>query len=677
MAAVTRDLDAPVGTSVHPDVGRHVSVPASHRAESWLRRHWPWLAITAAAAVIAVVSRHLVYPALSWNRDEATYLWHMGLLREGRIFGTDGGWPDFFWPWLAGLRDGQFFSQYTAGWPLVLLAASESFGSPDVAIALGAALAVLGTYLFTHEVTRDRRLAIVASTLMLSCPILVIQGGVYLPYLFSLGIGLCFATAMLAGLRRRSGWLTLGAGVLLGVLVLSRPYDALLWAIPVGAYAVFVSWRELPSAARTGLWVVVGVAPFVALELLYNRRVSGSFTTFPQTAKDPLDNFGFGDHRLMPAFDTFDYTVRAAVRSTAHNLRTVPSFFVGGWVGGAVAVVGVWLRRRDRSTLAFLGICASFVVGYFFFWGNLLSGRAAALSGPIYYIPLYAFGCVFAAAALVALWEHRRSVAIVGLVVLLGFTIGHLVSRLIPNHRISAAQAPWKHATRSIHEPALVFVEHSGGYLMHLNPYSRNPPDLDDRILYARDRYGADLDLIAAYPDRVPYLQRTSDPGFDDAVTYHDAPVPRISLIPLTVVEGRRATFRVRLTTTTPGDVVAYLRAGDQTVQRTLAHDAPRGASFATDFTVAPAGSADAATSDLPLTTRSGTIRVGFASTAPGADPFAGRRSQVEFPFRLDAGAVELLSPGRPSAGRTTERQRRLPGVAQLRDLDVQVTTVK
>jgi hypothetical protein len=674
MAAVAGGLDAPPAPA--PDVDEHITVDA--RATSWLRRNWPWIALTAAAAVVAVVSRHLVYPALSWNRDEATYLWQVDLLRTGRIFGTDGGWPNFFWPWLAGLRNGQFFSQYTVGWPAVLLVAIEGFGSPDAAIAVGAALAVLGTYAFTNEITRDRRLAIVAASLMLACPILVIQGGVYLPYLFSLGIGLCFATALLACVRTRTWWLALGAGGLLGVLVVTRPYDAVLWALPVTAYGLLLGWRDRRWLLRTAVWATVGVLPFVVFQLLYNHRVSGSFTTFPQTAKDPLDNFGFGQHRLMPAFETFDYTIRVAIRSTAHNLRTLPSFFVGGWVGAVAAAAGLWLRRRDRSTLALLAIVGSFLVGYFFFWGNLLSGRAATLSGPIYYIPLYAPACVLAAAALIALWARRRTVAIVGLVVIAGFTIGHLVSRAIPNHRISEAQVPWKHATRSLHQYSLVFVEHSGQYLMHLNPYSRNPHHLNDPILYATDHYGADLDLIHAYPNRAPYLQRTSNPKFDDAVVYHDAPPPHISLVPLSVVEGHRATFRARITTTTPGrDVVAYLRVSTQTVERVLREDAPRGTTVETEFTVSLAGSPDAAASDAALTQRFGTVKVGFASTAAGANVFAGKRSQVEFPYRIGPGGqtLELLSPGRMFTGRVTHEDRHLPEVDHLRDLDVQVTT--
>ena len=122
---------------------------------------------------------------------------------------TNGGMPLFFWPWLAGVKNAAFFSQYTAGWPLALLGADLVFGSLDVALAAGSVLAVLGTYAFTRELTDDRRLALVSATLMLASPIVVIQSGVYLGYLFSLGLGLFFGAALLASLRRGPRWLAL------------------------------------------------------------------------------------------------------------------------------------------------------------------------------------------------------------------------------------------------------------------------------------------------------------------------------------------------------------------------------------------------------------------------------------------------------------------------------------
>ncbi|MEX1007228.1 MAG: hypothetical protein WD271_05220 [Acidimicrobiia bacterium] len=673
MAALGTGLDArPDSTAaLAPEPTATIAAP------TWFGRNWPVLALGAAAMVIAIVARHVIYPSFSWNRDELTYLWQTDALRGGHIFTTGGGAPQFYWPWLAGLRGDVFFPQYTVGWPLVLLVVDVIFGSPELALALGAALAVLGTYAFARALTDDRQLALVSGTLMLASPIVVIQGGVYLAYLFSLGLGLFFGAALLTGLRRESRWLLLGAGVILGWVLLTRPYDAVLWGGPLFAYAVFISWRKWGALWRAACWVAIGFVPFVAFTLLYNRRVTGSFTQFPITAKDPLDTFGFGPRRLMPIGQIFDYSIGRAARSVAHNLRTAPAFLVGGWLGAAAAVAGLWLRRRERSTLALLALAAAFPVGYFFFWGNLLSGRAASLSSPIYYVPLYAPACIFVATTVIAAWHRRRGLAVVLCAVVAVATIPYLVSKIGTNHKISAAQQAWKGATRSIQGRAAVIVEHSGPYLMHLNPYSQNVPDLDGKILYAVDSAAANLDLIAAHPDRTPYLERTSDPAFDDPVSYHDAPLPRVSLIPLRVLRGKTVTLRVRVSD--PRDelaVVVFLQIGNHVEQRTLATDASAGATYETEWTLAPAASADLTTGTVPLTKRLGTIRIGMGAAATPGDALAQKQVQERFSYRLNADTdqVEVLYPSRKFVrhrrGRTLVRE-----VDRLRELGVEITT--
>src|ERR1700752_4291452 len=95
------------------------------------------------AVVESVLVRHLVYPALSWNRDEAAYLWQAGVLRFGHLVSSTGGAPVFFQPWLTGLLDGHFFSQYTLGWPGLMALSSWVTGSPSLAVSIGTALAVV------------------------------------------------------------------------------------------------------------------------------------------------------------------------------------------------------------------------------------------------------------------------------------------------------------------------------------------------------------------------------------------------------------------------------------------------------------------------------------------------------------------------------------------------------
>jgi hypothetical protein len=672
VAAVGTGVDARPEPEAVRDRAPHDDVATE---PTWLRRHWPLVALAAGAVAVALLSRYLIYPAFSWNRDEATYLWQVDALRAGKIFTTDGNAPFFFWPWLTGLRNGAFFSQYTVGWPLVLLAFDEVLGSPVLALALGSVLTVLGTYSFTRELTADRTLAIVSATLMLASPVVAIQGGVYLAYLFSLGLGLYFGAAVLAGLRLRSRWLLVVAGLLLGWILLTRPFDAVLWAAPLFAYALIVYWRDRGRWWSAVWWTGLAFAPFVAFTLLYNHRVSGSFTTFPITAKLELDRFGFGPRQLMPIGEIFDYTINRAARSVLHNFRTLPPFFVGGWIGAALVAFGLWLRRRDRSTLALLGIAVAFPGGYFFFWGNLLSSRAASLSAPVYYIPLYAPGCVFLATVLIWAWHRRRVIGVLLAVVVAVATVPYLVDKIRPNHKISAAQEPWKHVTDPIRGRALVIVGQSGPYLMHLNPFSRNGPDLDNRLLYVLDRGAENLDMIGRYHRRTPYLELTTDPAFDDPVAYHDAPLPRVSLIPLTVMNGTSVTFRVHVRTP-PGvdSAELYFRIGKRVARTTVTTDGR--STFDTEWTVAPAGSAAAEAGAIPLTKRVDDIRIGLGT---GTKPSRSLdQQQVEaFSYRLDraTGNIELVTPSRKYDGHRTPDGLAFHERREVRNLDVQVVT--
>src|SRR5439155_14696107 len=145
-----------------------------------VRRYAPLLALVVVAIAVSFIVRHDVFPAYSWNRDEPIYLWQARALRAGHLVTTDGGSPAFFQPWLAGVRDGTFFSQYTLGWPAALTASAVVFGSAGFALAISAAFAVLAIYLFTRELTGDHTLALVAAGLMPASPTLVVQRGLYL-----------------------------------------------------------------------------------------------------------------------------------------------------------------------------------------------------------------------------------------------------------------------------------------------------------------------------------------------------------------------------------------------------------------------------------------------------------------------------------------------------------------
>lgn len=517
--------------------------PTSTDARGW-RAHWPVVVLAALAGLGALWAHRHLYPAYSWNRDEPVYLWHVDVLRSGRLTAPDGGYPTLFHPWLSARGDGVFFTQYTLGWPLVLFAAATLTGTTLAALPVGAALAVVGTYAFGLEVLRDQRTATAGAALLVASPVLPIQAGAYLSYLFTLGLGLLAGTALLSGIRRGRTRRVVVAGALLGWIFLTRPYDALLWGAAFSGYALLATRGRRSRTLRSVLLCAAAAVPFVVVALAYNRHVTGSLLQFPITAADPLDTFGFGPHRLMPTFEVVDYGVGSALRATAKNAFLLPWFLAGSYLGLLLAAWGLWQRRREPALPAMVFVGAAFPLGYFVFWGNHLSSLAARISAPIYFIPLYAPICLLAGSVLVRWWTDRRRLATATITVLAVITFPLGLDRFDANRDISVQQAAWRDSVRDLPGRPLVFVADSAPYLLYLNPFSANGPDLDGPILYAVDGDPAMLDLIADRPDRTPYLQQGSVPSPELGPREDPEPLD-VAVTPVEVHRGRAVTLTV------------------------------------------------------------------------------------------------------------------------------------
>jgi len=629
------------------------------RAPTWLLL----VGLALLAAAITIVAHYTIFPNLSWNRDEAVYTWQLNLLRDGHLTGIDLGFPHFFQPFLSAARDGKLFSQYPLGWPLLLFGSDLTFGTPVGALAVGGVLSVLGTFFLARELTGDRDLALVAATVMLGCPILAIQGGVFLSYLPTLGIALFFAIGVLSGIRLHRPLRLVGGGFLLGWVFMTRPFDAALWGIIVVGYVVLAHWREWGRLARAGAWVAVGLIPVMIATLAYNAQVTGSPTEFPITAKEPLDSFGFGRHRLMPEFGVRNYTPLRAVKSTLRTLSYLPVFLAGSYVGVVAAIMALWSRRRDRSTALLLALIVAFPMGYFLFWGTYVSTVNTTLSGPIYYVPLFAPLSILIAMTIVATWRHRRSYGIALVAVLVAATLPFAIDRVIVNHRISEAQAPWRDVNAAVDDRALVFVP--GRYLGFLNPFATNNSQLDGRVLYAVDRGAKNLDLIDAMPDRTPYVQRPSLAP-DELAPVTNPPHLSVAVEEITVVEGRRIALHVRVTNPENSPIVrTYVRAGESRAfktratnatkvtsgkgdnaraTRTLATDADRGDVFETDW-VLGIDDGGVAPADLLVSEHMDELVVGVAYADAGSDRKAQPALRETFGLRVHDGELELLEP--------------------------------
>jgi hypothetical protein len=301
-----------------------------------------------------------------------------------------------------------------------------------------------------------------------------------------------------------------------------------------------------------------------------------------------------------------------------------------------------------------LAVAITFPVGYFFFWGIALSAGFARVSGPIYLIPMFAPLCILVAAALVAAWRARRGLAVGIGVVLVAATAPFLVDRVDLNHSISEAQVPWLDAQEQFHGRSLVFVEDSGPYLIHLDPFSSNAPDLDGRVLYATDRHDENIDLVADHPGRRVYFERTSL-TIDRTLADPDLPVPTVTVTPARVEHARSFRVRAHVTSTTDDPVVTvYLKYGAVLDRRTLSTTARRGDEFDTEWLLlAPSTSGPRDPDLLVLPSGTGAVEVGVrTASSPGATP-RGRFVFEQAAYRAHGPDIAMLLPARTYRART------------------------
>ena len=601
----------------------------------FLRRHWPALVLAALAAAVAAWARYRIYPGLSFNRDEAVYLWQVETLDQGFLKSTDGGRPGLFLPWLSGARDGSLFTQYTLGWPLVLLAAKVLTGSVASALYAGASLAVIGTYALAWEVTQRRATAILAATCMVASPIVAIQGGIYLSYLFTLGLGLLFGVGLLSGIRTGRPGRVVIAGALLGWIFFTRPYDGLLWGITFGLYAIIATRHQWRQLVRPFLLVAIGATPLVLATMAYNLSTTGAPLAFPITAVDPLDTFGFGLRRMMPGSGSTQYSLPAGLYALAKHAFFFPWFLLGSYLGIGVAAAGLWRARHRQTTLLIVMMGLMFPLGYLPFWGTWVSGQFTRVSGPIYYLPLYTSIVVLIAIALVEWYpRHHAGVSALGVALVLA-TLPPAISRLHVNNHLSTPQQAWLRSVEAIDGPAIVFVGDTKGHLLFLNPFSANGPQLNDRILYAVDQRPDMLDLIADEPNRRPYLQWAS--ASQEDLGPKEKPVSfDVVLEPVTVARG--ATLNLQVTAGDPhGESVVAIevRVDGQSIRR----HAPAGTPLP-PLTIGPPGG----TADLILPPRGVlVITLGYGATEEAA--LTAPRAQHRMVFRRVGSEVEVLVP--------------------------------
>lgn len=321
------------------------------------------------------------------------------------------------------------------------------------------------------------------------------------------------------GRTRDAVWLGLG----LALQLLTRPYEFVFLAIGITLYFLRTEWRVL---WKTAVPVALVMVPAIALTLLQDKQVTGSWTTLPYM----LSRYQYGvpatftwqpnptAHRELTPLQQLDYQLQSQVHGSgtdtfvsywtrlAARVRFYRFFFLAPLY---LALPAFLFGLRERRFIWVAAMVLLFALGtnfYPYFYSHYIA----------------AIACLFVLVSVVALQRLGRFGQVLLFLCAAHFALWYGIY-LIGNENVSAAMTRYETwdainhgdpegriAIRSQLEKApgrqLVFVHYAPQH--EFKEWVHNAADIDKaRIVWARD-LGAEEDnkLRQYYPDRTAWL---------------------------------------------------------------------------------------------------------------------------------------------------------------------------
>lgn len=237
------------------------------------------IAILAAAYFIltAVLQDRDLFPK---THDDCSYMIQMQMLARGRLWMPGLPLPDFFDSFYLIVRP-VYASQYFPGTAL-LYVPTIWLHLPTWVMPVLVAGAVVGlTYRILTELI-DGAAGAIGALWIASLTWFRMASILLMSQVPALLFGLIMIWSWLCWRRhRRTGWLLL-IGIAAGWCAITRPVDALCYAIPVGIAILMDLIKSKPRQFVTaGALLVVGAAPFLAIQLAFDKGVTGHFFQTP------------------------------------------------------------------------------------------------------------------------------------------------------------------------------------------------------------------------------------------------------------------------------------------------------------------------------------------------------------------------------------------------------------
>ena len=189
-------------------------------------------------AMTAAVFQRTVFRYGSVDLDDLDYRNQAAALRHGEVTLPASTHSPYFLPYLTGIHDGRVVFTHQPLWAGFLAFFEFAHLPVEVPVATSAFVCAVAAAALVVELVDDRTTTLVASLFVIFSPVVLIQSGTLLEYLPTLTLGLGSTALILRSLHSASRWAAFAGGFAAGLLVFNRPFDAVLFLLPVGLYCL-------------------------------------------------------------------------------------------------------------------------------------------------------------------------------------------------------------------------------------------------------------------------------------------------------------------------------------------------------------------------------------------------------------------------------------------------------
>jgi len=329
-----------------------------------------------------------VYEHMAHFEDEMAYVWQAQAIAGGNLVLPSPPNPKSFMTPFVIDYNGVRFGKYPPGWPTVL-ALGFATGLEDWVNPILTGLGIWLLYLLPKRIT-TRPIGLLAVILMLTSPMFWLLSGSLLSHAWSLVLTLGFVLAWFDTfginhegkqgknfaffasftVQKHPTWLTiLVAGLSLGVLILTRPMNAVGVALPFFVHGLVLLVRGDRFMRMRVLTIGLLAASVGALYFAWQFAVTGDPLLNPYTLWWKYDKIGFGEaYGRWGDGHTLDHAWYIIKYSLWWPRGTPGDIF--GWenLWWLFLPFGLWALRKKLSAWLVAGIFPALLLAYIPYW---------------------------------------------------------------------------------------------------------------------------------------------------------------------------------------------------------------------------------------------------------------------------------------------------------------------